>query len=75
MEIWNLPESAALEKQSVNVGQHRFSFGKGETIHTENSYKYSAEEFRTLAALGGFSADKLWTDAKRQFALFGLQAD
>src|SRR5258707_114928 len=36
---------ASLESQSVNVGAHRFSFGRGETIHTENSYKYSIDEF------------------------------
>jgi len=66
---------AALTGQTVNVGNHRFAFAHGETIHTENSYKYSAEEFRALAALGGFSAHKLWTDAKGLFALFGLEAD
>ena len=36
--------------QSVNVGDHRFGFERGETIHTENSYKYSVEEFRAVAA-------------------------
>jgi uncharacterized SAM-dependent methyltransferase len=65
---------ASLKKQSVDVGQHRFSFSEGETIHTENSYKYSAEEFRALAASGGFAAPKLWMDGKEQFALFGLEA-
>ena len=65
---------ASLKKQSVAVGQHRFSFSEGETIHTENSYKYSAEEFRVLAASGGFAAPKLWMDKKEQFALFGLEA-
>ena len=66
---------ASLAAQTVNVGNHRFAFARGETIHTENSYKYSTGEFRALAALGGFSARKLWTDAKGLFALFGLEAD
>jgi dimethylhistidine N-methyltransferase len=65
----------SLRDQTVNVGDHRFGFARGESIHTENSYKYSAEEFRALAALGGFAANKLWTDAKGLFALFGLEAD
>ena len=66
---------ASLRNQSVNLGQHRFSFVEGETIHTENSYKYSPAEFRTLAALGGFVARKMWTDRDGRFALFGLEAD
>jgi len=65
---------ASLTRQTVNVGNHRFAFAQGETIHTENSYKYSAEEFRALAASGGFAAPKLWMDGKEQFALFGLEA-
>jgi len=65
----------SLRRQSVAIAQHRFDFDRGETIHTENSYKYSAREFRALAASGGFSATKLWTDTKEQFALFGLEAD
>jgi uncharacterized SAM-dependent methyltransferase len=66
---------ASLGNQSVNLGQHRFSFVEGETIHTENSYKYSPAEFGTLAALGGFKAGKMWTDPAGRFALFGLEAD
>jgi len=65
---------ASLTRQTMNVGNHRFAFAQGETIHTENSYKYSAEEFRALAASGGFAAPKLWMDKKEQFALFGLEA-
>jgi L-histidine N-alpha-methyltransferase len=65
----------SLKKQLVNIAKHRFAFDRGETIHTENSYKYSVREFRALAASGGFSAGKLWMDAKEQFALFGLEAD
>jgi L-histidine N-alpha-methyltransferase len=65
----------SLKKQLINIANHRFPLDRGETIHTENSYKYSAREFRALAASGGFSATKLWMDAKEQFALFGLEAD
>ena len=34
----------------VALGKHRFHFASGETIHTENSYKYSLDGFRELAA-------------------------
>lgn len=66
---------ASLKAQVVNVGNYRFAFTRGETIHTENSYKYSVEEFRALAARAGFAAGKLWRDRKGLFALHGLRAD
>jgi L-histidine Nalpha-methyltransferase len=65
---------ASLDSQAVNVGNYRFSFARGETIHTENSYKYSVEEFRAMAARAGFAAEKLWMDRKGLFALHGLKA-
>ncbi len=65
---------ASLERQMVNVGRHRFSFAPGESIHTENSCKYSIEEFQALAALGGFCGEKVWQDAEGLFSLHGLVA-
>ena len=61
---------AALAAQVVRFGNHRFRFAVGETIHTENSYKYSIEEFRALAGRAGFGAAKTWSDGR--FAVFGL---
>jgi L-histidine N-alpha-methyltransferase len=62
----------ALAAQSVRLGRHRFRFAAGETIHTENSYKYSLPEFRALAEQAGFSAEQAWTDRRGLFALHGL---
>lgn len=62
----------SLERQAVRIGRHRFGFGRGETIHTENSYKYSVEEFRALAARAGFTPRKAWIDRRGLFALHGL---
>jgi uncharacterized SAM-dependent methyltransferase len=59
----------------VRIGRHRFAFEPGESIHTENSYKYSIEGFRELAARAGYSAAKTWTDRRGLFALHGLQAE
>jgi dimethylhistidine N-methyltransferase len=64
----------AREAHAVNIGNYRFSFHRGESIHTENSYKYSVQEFETLAANAGFKPAKLWTDARRWFGVFGLLA-
>jgi dimethylhistidine N-methyltransferase len=63
------------ERQTVTIGAHRFAFERGESIHTENSYKYSIPEFQALAARAGFRAAKVWTDARRWFSVHGLVAD
>jgi len=64
----------SLVPQTVNIGNHRFAFDAGESIHTENSYKYSVEEFRALALGAGFRGEKVWLDAKGMFSLHGLVA-
>ena len=64
----------SLARQTVNVGSHRFRFGVGESIHTENSCKYSVEDFSALALAAGFRTDRVWKDARGYFALFGLSA-
>jgi L-histidine Nalpha-methyltransferase len=65
----------SLARQSVRIGKHRFDFESGESIHTENSYKYSIEGFRSLAARAGYAAEKTWTDRRSLFALHGLKAE
>ena len=44
-----------------------FSFGKGDSIHTENSYKYSLDQIAALAKDSGFGIKKEFTDEKRWF--------
>ena len=41
--------------QIVSVAGRQFKFREGETIHTENSYKYGCDEFTQLAERAGFS--------------------
>jgi dimethylhistidine N-methyltransferase len=64
----------SLARQTVHLGRHRFAFDVGESIHTENSYKYSIDDFRALAAEAGLAGKKAWTDRKGLFALHGLVA-
>jgi dimethylhistidine N-methyltransferase len=64
----------ALAAQRVKLGRHRWHFAAGETIHTENSYKYSLDGFRELAAKAGFRSTKVWTDRRGLFALHGLDS-
>jgi L-histidine N-alpha-methyltransferase len=44
-----------------------FSFKKGDSIHTENSYKYSLGQIAALAQNSGFKIEKEFTDKKRWF--------
>ena len=64
----------SLADQAVDIGDYRFSFARGESIHTENSYKYAIDEFKELAARAGFRSTRVWTDAKAFFAVYGLMA-
>ncbi len=58
--------------QKVSVGGREFSFRAGETIHTENSCKYTVEEFQQLAAKAGFRAEHCWTDPEQLFSVHYL---
>ena len=61
------------EVQAVTVAGQMFEFSGGESIHTENSYKYSVEEFLTLAEKAGFVSEKVWTDADKLFSVHCLR--
>ena len=43
-------------------------FQSGETIHTENSYKYDLEALATLARATGFTPSRVWFDSERRFS-------
>ncbi len=53
---------ASTRRQKVRIGEATIEFRAGETIHTENSYKYSIESFQALALGSGWSPLKVWTD-------------
>ncbi len=56
--------------QLVRLNEQKFHFQQGDRIITEFSYKYSPDEFATLAAKVGFEFIRMWTDDKRLFGLF-----
>tara|TARA_B100000315_G_scaffold257085_1_gene304743 strand:+ start:4213 stop:5193 length:981 start_codon:yes stop_codon:yes gene_type:complete len=60
--------------QSIEIGGQQFNFQKGESIHTENSYKYSIDEFIELAGGSGFGSVKAWTDADDYFSIHYMAA-
>ena len=60
--------------QTVRVLGRRFDFSQGEAIHTENSHKYTVEDFSALAHRSGFVPVRNWVDADRLFSLHWLEA-
>lgn len=60
--------------QVAEVAGQPFRFAAGETIHTENSHKYSREGFAELAARAGWRVDSIWTDAREFFSVQYLVA-
>jgi dimethylhistidine N-methyltransferase len=60
--------------QTVRVLGRSFSFRAGESIHTENSYKYSLERFAALARGSGWTPRECWTDSAHMFSVHALLA-
>jgi len=63
----------SIADQQVSLGGKRFSFRAGESIHTENSYKYSVDGFHALAGEAGYQAERVWTDADDLFSVHCLR--
>ncbi len=60
-------------EQIVTLGSEKFSLARGELIHTENSFKYSEEEFLQMAQRAGFENNRVWRDENNWFAVIYLQ--
>ena len=58
--------------QTVTIGGGVFRFRVDETIHTENSCKYSIAEFQELGSSAGLAPVECWTDPERLFAVHYL---
>ncbi|GJL73633.1 MAG: dimethylhistidine N-methyltransferase [Nitrosomonas sp.] len=60
--------------QVVQIAEERFHFNQMETIHTENSHKYSIASFSDLTFQAGLSIEKYWCDNENRFAVCLLAA-
>lgn len=49
-------------------------FAQGETIHTENSYKYPLPDFLSMLGDAGFGTTQVWTDEQQWFAVIHAHA-
>lgn len=72
---WNAREGrieihlVASRRQVVTLGDGRFTFRRGETIHVENCYKYSVEQFQWLVRLAGWTPAAAWVDPAGMYCL------
>jgi L-histidine Nalpha-methyltransferase len=55
------------KRQRVRIGDYEVEFDEGETIHTENSYKYDVATLEMIAKRSGFKIEKRWTDRRGWF--------
>ncbi|WP_309491426.1 L-histidine N(alpha)-methyltransferase [Trinickia mobilis] len=60
--------------QVVRIGAREFTFEEGESLHTENSHKFTIEGFRAMAVSAGFEPGPVWTDDARLFSLHWLES-
>ena len=59
----------ATSEMTFSAAGRRFSMRAGETIHTENSHKYTLAEARLMARASGWEPIAYWTDPEEMFGL------
>lgn len=57
-------------EQTIEICGHEIQFRKGESIHTENSYKYTPERFIALAETAGYQVVETFSDERKLFSLY-----
>ena len=58
--------------QSFDIRGQRFFLARGETIHTENSYKYTVSRFQAVARSAGWMSSQVWIDKDELFSIHEL---
>lgn len=64
----------SLATQTAVAAGESFAFRQGESIFTESSYKYTLDEFASLAMSGGWKVEQVWTDDRQMFSVQYLTA-
>jgi dimethylhistidine N-methyltransferase len=62
----------SMKDQIVHLDDIAIRFAQGESIWTENSYKYNLDEFERLASAAGFRTERVWTDNRQWFSIHYL---
>jgi dimethylhistidine N-methyltransferase len=78
--VWNAAASRiemhleSLKDQQVRAAGRAFRFAKGETLHTENSAKFTVAGFAELAKKAGWTLEASWLSDEPAFAVVSLLA-
>ena len=62
------------EHQTVTLGGQRYEIAEGQSLHTENSHKFTVDSLRALAEQAGLRPGPVWTDPDRLFSVHWLHA-
>jgi L-histidine Nalpha-methyltransferase len=68
-------ESRLAQRVRIAALDFEAEFAEGETIHTENSYKFRPGQAEAMLAEAGFRQAGAWTDARGWFAVHLAQAE
>lgn len=58
----------ARKPTTIKIDDERFAFEQGETLHTENSHKYSIDRLEALFTKTPWRAERIWNDENQWFA-------
>ncbi len=61
-------------QQQIRIQNEWYDIDEGETLHTENSYKFTLKGIRRMAQAAGFIPGPIWCDKEGLFSLHWLQA-
>jgi dimethylhistidine N-methyltransferase len=64
----------SLRRQRLAMGSEQVDLSEGDSLHTENSYKFTVEGLRAVAAQAGFQPGPVWMDPQRFFSVHWLEA-
>jgi uncharacterized SAM-dependent methyltransferase len=74
--VWNAVDSriemhlVSRARQTVHVAGRAFDFAAGESLHTENSYKFTVEDVTGMARRAGWRLLERWIAPPPAFAVF-----
>jgi len=74
--VWNAVDSriemhlVSRTRQTVHVAGRAFEFAAGESLHTENSYKFTVEDVTGMARRAGWRLLERWIAPPPAFAVF-----
>jgi uncharacterized SAM-dependent methyltransferase len=67
LKVFSTPSNPA--EAIIGALRMRVGVARGETIHTENSYKFTATMVDSILQNGGFTRASTWLDPRRWFAV------